>query len=376
VCSARSRDSLSTRFRVHEQYQFRSGNDSYDALDSQMLKKLDSRKPFENPSPPRQPALIGSSQDAAPAQPAERPFMQLKPLSLPTRFKQQPALDSPLRYTETPITSAISPRSTPFGHHSQPSYEYRSPVDPPSISEFERSPLPRSRRTNSGSVADDVTIYTQDSYDNEPEFPMDGETTRLRAFHLDDSHHSRVGSIDFQTAGQKRRASSPPGDEPPLHTMASSSDLLRRREGVPRGSPQPRLAIPQNGSISSVSSAGRSGSYASSLSLMTASSMTSAPSYGRLSPVGLSPSGLSPTDASSSPFATPNSLTMSPRSTISQRNGLHSRTVSDQKTLVSPRKLAEVALVRTSGVAKIQGLLMCECCPKKPKKFETEEDLR
>jgi hypothetical protein len=50
--------------------------------------------------------------------------------------------------------------------------------------------------------------------------------------------------------------------------------------------------------------------------------------------------------------------------------------VSDQKTLVSPRKLAEVALVRTSGVAKIQGLLMCECCPKKPKKFETEEDLR
>ena len=360
----RSRE-VPPRFQVHDQYQFRPSADN--SYDNQLLKKLDAKRPLDGRA-----GLSSSVQDAVPARSSDRPYMQLKPLSLPTRMKHQPLLDSPGRYSETPMTSAVSPRSTPFSHLTQ-AHEYRSPIDPPSAMDFERSPVPRSRRTNSGSMGDDLSVSTE-SYDNETDFPME-ETSRLRAIHLDDPHHSRMSSLDYQTIGQKRRASSPPGDEPPLHTMSSQSDLLRRRDGVSRGSPTPRLTvIPQHSSVSSVSSAGRSGSYASQLSLTT--SMTSAHSYGRRSPVGLSPSGLSPTDPTASPFMTPNSLTMSPRSTMSQRIGPHQRTLSEQKTMVSPRKLTETTLRTNGNVSKIQGFFMCDCCPKKPKKFETAEELR
>jgi hypothetical protein len=41
--------------------------------------------------------------------------------------------------------------------------------------------------------------------------------------------------------------------------------------------------------------------------------------------------------------------------------------------MASPRKLNDVA--KLNGT-KMQGFLMCECCPKKPKKFETVEELR
>ena len=60
---------------------------------------------------------------------------------------------------------------------------------------------------------------------------------------------------------------------------------------------------------------------------------------------------------------------------MAQRIGPHQRALSDQKNMVSPRKLTET--LRTNGtVGKIQGFFMCDCCPKKPKKFETAEELR
>jgi hypothetical protein len=44
--------------------------------------------------------------------------------------------------------------------------------------------------------------------------------------------------------------------------------------------------------------------------------------------------------------------------------------------LASPRKLAEIPKSSNSLAAKLKGPYMCECCPKKPKKFEAEEELR
>lgn len=199
------------------------------------------------------------------------------------------------------------------------------------------------------------------------------ETNRLRHIHLDEGQHSRVNSFDTQCQSLKRRASSPPVEEPALRNASSHSDLLRRREGISRGSPAPRLSVnPPHGSISSVSSGDRSGSLGG---LSTATSMTSSLSFGRRSPIGLSPGGLSPTDVASSPFATPNSLTLSPRTTIVPRTGLHQRGPSDQRNMVSPRKLTEPTLRTNNGVGKIQGFYMCDCCPKKPKKFDTREEL-
>lgn len=152
-----------------------------------------------------------------------------------------------------------------------------------------------------------------------------------------------------------------------------------------RGSPTPRLTVIPQGSISSISSVSRSGSYTSNL---TASSITSIGSFGRRSPNGLSPGGLSPTDTIGSPYATPISLTASPRSSIGRSaiaQSPHQRTLSEQamagqanRTLASPRKLAEIISKNPSSLvaAKLKGPHMCECCPKKPKKFDSEEELK
>lgn len=299
---------------------------------------------------------------------ADRPHIQLPQLSLPTRSKPAPILES-TGYADTPLNSAVSPRSTPFAQLAR-SQDYRSPIEPPSAIDFDRSPFSRARRQNSGAFPGDLT--PADTYDHEMEFPMD-ETNRLRHIHLDEGQHSRVNSFDTQCQSLKRRASSPPVEEPALRNASSHSDLLRRREGISRGSPAPRLSVnPPHGSISSVSSGDRSGSLGG---LSTATSMTSSLSFGRRSPIGLSPGGLSPTDVASSPFATPNSLTLSPRTTIVPRTGLHQRGPSDQRNMVSPRKLTEPTLRTNNGVGKIQGFYMCDCCPKKPKKFDTREEL-
>lgn len=309
--------------------------------------------------------------------PSDRAPIQLPQLelSLPAeRPKPHLILESP-RFMETPLHSAVSPRNTNFAQITRP-YDYRSPIEPMSAIDFDRSPFSRNRRQNSGPLPDELT--PADSYDHEMEFPLE-ETNRLRQIHIDDSgRHSRMNSIsyDSQPLSLKRRASSPPGDEFPVRHMSSQSDLLRRREGASRGSPAPRLSVNPpvpHGSISSISSGDRSGSLGG---LSTATSMTSSLSFGRRSPIGLSPSGISPTEVASSPFATPNSINLSPRSTIVPRAGAHQRAPSDARTMASPRKLAEPTLRIGGGVGKIQGTFhMCDCCPKKPRKFDTYEEL-
>lgn len=298
----------------------------------------------------------------------DRPHIQLPQLSLPTRSKPGQILESPSpRYTDTPINSAVSPRSTPFAQIAR-TQDYRSsPIEPTSAIDFSHSPYSRGRRQNSGAFTDDLT--PADGYDHEMEFPLE-ETSRLRQFHIDDGHHSRMNSFDNQSVvSLKRRASSPPVEDSALRHVSSQGDLLRRREGASRASPAPRLSLnPPHGSISSLSSGDRSGSLGG---LSTATSMTSSLSFGRRSPIGLSP-----TDTATSPFAAPNSLTLSPRSTIIPRTSVHQRGPSDQRNMVSPRKLTEPTLRTTAGVGKIQGFYMCDCCPKKPKKFDTRDELR
>lgn len=298
-------------------------------------------------------------------------------ISLPHRTKQQPFLDTTLTRSPGPM-SAVSP----FSHASPKLTDYRSPIGT-EMGDFERSPVPRTRRTNSGSVPDDATVSSYETRDDEIDFPM--ETSRMRTLNIEDQwrerERERERELEYCQAGQKRRASSPPSDDIPL-----ASDGLRRREGgmMSRGSPTPRLTvIPQGGSMSSISSASRTGSYASNL---TASSITSLGSFGRRSPNGLSPGGLSPTDPSS-PYGTTLSAATSPRSALSRSIALqspHQRTLSEQammgqtgRPLASPRKLAEIPKNPSSLVAaKMKGPYMCECCPKKPKKFDTEEELK
>lgn len=303
-----------------------------------MKKRLDVR--LSDRSPPRSLPSASASELLSRRPSADNRFPPA--LSVPVQLPIHPRniLDSPARLMETPIHSAISPRSTPFAYHGD-----RSPNE---SSDIDRSP--RTKRNNS----DDATS-TQGSYDfNGPEDMDMEETQSLKRLHIDDA---------YMAGSQKRRAASP-NDEP---IMAPYADMSRRRDMGSRDSPTSRLAtLPRGATMPSVSTS-RSGSYMSAMS-MPPTTITTANSFGRRSPVGLSPDGISPISCPS-PYTTPTSLNPSPRNSISGRGSVHSRTVSGAST----RKITEV---QKPGGTKMQGFFMCECCPKKPKRFETVEELK
>lgn len=302
-----------------------------------MKRKLDPIRTSDR-SPPR--SLLSSSVNELLPRSAEGRFAPTLNMPIHTR----PAvLDSPNRMTETPIYSAISPRSAPFQH--MPA-EHRSPGE---SSDLDRSPRLR-RRNNS----DDATS-TQGSYDYTGADDMEiDETSSLKRLHIDDAY----------AAGQKRRAASPAPEDHMMHGVSPAD--MTRRQGLTRGSPTPRLTlVPHPSSSASFSTvASRSNSYMSTASIAP-SSITTANSYGRRSPGGVSPGGVSPTSASS-PYMTPASLNPSPRGSISSRVPTHTRNTS----ATSPKRMTEMK------PSKLQEFYMCDCCPKKPKKFESLDQLK
>ncbi|KAJ4022653.1 hypothetical protein NW766_001697 [Fusarium irregulare] len=325
----RSRESVPTGFGLHHNhYQFQSpAQQDVDVL----KKKLDSTRPSEK-SPPRSLLSSGANELLFRRSSGEGRFPPA--LSVPTQLPIHPRgglLASPARLTDTPIHSAISPRSTPFFHGD------RSPND---SSDIDRSPRTRSKRNNS----DDATSTNSYEFTGAEDMDMeDGQS--LKRLHIDDA---------YVPGGQKRRAASP-NDE---HLLGITR----------RGSPQGRFtSLPRGATMPSVPTS-RSNSYISTMSMsMHPASITTANSFGRRSPVGPSPGGISPTSCNS-PYTAPVSLNPSPRTSISGRGSIHSRTVSGAST----RKITEV---QKPGGSKVQGFFMCECCPKKPKRFETLEEL-
>ncbi|OAA63106.1 Zinc finger, C2H2-type/integrase, DNA-binding protein [Cordyceps fumosorosea ARSEF 2679] len=225
----------------------------------------------------------------------------------------------------------------------------RSPQDGSEIDYS--SPRTRSRR-NTG----DETNAIHGSYDYHATEDMEmEETSSLKRLYIDEPH---LG------AGQKRRAPSPP-DEYAAHGPVGVAEAMRRREGGVRSSSAGRLAtIPQGSSLASAASS-RANSYLSTLSIPP--SQSSIGGFGHRSPSGISPNGVSPSN-SHSPYTTAISPNPSPRGSIS-RGSVHSRAPSSAS---SPRKVGEPG---KAAVTKLQGFYMCECCPKKPKKFDSAEEL-
>ncbi|KAJ0346266.1 hypothetical protein COL154_008422 [Colletotrichum chrysophilum] len=287
--------SISAGFGLHHnKFQFQSGADAF----TDMKKKLDPLKTFDN----RPSVSLLSASSASSTDPFSRRLsgdlrspLSMPSATLPYHLKTN-VLDSPDSYTNTPPHSAVtpSPRSQPF-HLGQ-----------------EYSPPTRSRRNNS----DDASSHSYEVEDMEME-----ETNSMKRLRIEDPLRAH-----YDGAGVKRRASADPDDSVPIG-FTTQGDLMRRRDGNSRGSPTPRLSVIPQGSVTSVSSSGRAGSYSSNLSLLTGSIASMA----RLT-----------------------------------------RTISENRPLASPRKLAEVG---KPGSAKISGFFMCDCCPKKPKKFETAEEL-
>ncbi|KHN94373.1 Zinc finger, C2H2-type/integrase, DNA-binding protein [Metarhizium album ARSEF 1941] len=264
------------------------------------------------------------------------------PVQMPIHTRS--LLDSPARITDAPMFSAVSPRSTPFRHLPGDNRMSKDGLD------FDQSPRHRSGRNNSDDASSSHGSY---EFTGAEDMEIDGATSPKRLY----------PDETYATVGHKRRAASPPSGETVLH---GGSSEVRRRDLGSRGSPAPRLTlVPQTSSLSS-SAVSRSNSYISTMS-MAPSSATTTTSFSRRSPGAASPGGVSPTSCNS-PYTTPVSLNHSPRNSISGRGGVHGRTVCG----TSPRKLADIQ--KPAG-AKVQRLFMCDCCPKKPKKFDTAEEL-
>lgn len=316
---------------------------------------------------------------------SEGPLSSLEPLS---------------RWANSPQSAGASPGHIPSATSAKSYMEFRSPSydssAPSSAIDSERYSHMRggSRRSGSGSLLnfDDTSSLASrsnrgscdQSLSAEPDtdFPME-ETGGMRQLNIDD--RTPPGSESHSPGsklGVKRRASREAlrDDKASVNTSAISNDLYHRRASghlsATRASPVNRFQQ-HHGSVSSTSSASiRNGSYASSAGLSAGgSSMTSMSSYDRLSPGGLSPS--SELDLGhESPYITSVTLDPSPRVSLSRA---HQRALSESKQsgASATRKMpGDATNLAKHSASKLQGVFICECCPKKPKKFDSQEELR
>ncbi len=239
------------------------------------------------------------------------------------------------------------------------------------------------------------------------DFPYMEETGAMRQLHLEDRAPLSLDPALQQCPsspvipsevklGMKRRASSPPPDsshdeKAPLQSVGSNTDLYQRNSNpnpnpnpnpastahshsANRASPVNRFAA-QHGSVSSTSSAGlRNGSYASSGGMSVGSSLTSLSSnHDHFSPTSEYPYPQSHPERDS-PYITSHH---SPQSTLSHS---HPHPPSEKPPSAATRKMSNdtpASRRQQNNPPNLQvSMYICHCCPKKPKKFESEEELR
>lgn len=335
---------MSDRFTSERQLGQKALESSSHAYDKQLLSKIGGPQTPNTPTRTTAPPLLSVSAQEASTTSFTKLNGQLKPLSVPDRL-HHPSVDSPV--SRWPQSGAISPGFSGF-----------------------RSPVFDADQRRFGSFS-------------ESEFGM--EESGMRDLNINEDR-SPAGSEEYQSgpkAGLKRRASSPPSeaareDRP---TASGNTDLYHRRSQqmlVSRNSPvvsrfQPGVNQASLSSASSLSQ--RTASFASSYGFSTASSMTSYSGDQRLSPSALSPSAeaeLGPV----SPYAANRSLNPSPRGSLSRPH--HQRGLSENEH-PQIRKMSTDSVLHSrqnSISGRLPGAHICECCPKKPKKFDSEEELR
>jgi hypothetical protein len=334
--------------------------------DKQLLSKIGGPNTPNTPTRTTAPSLLSvSATESATNTSLSKRNGQLKPLSVPERLHS--ALDSPV--SRWPRSGAISPGYSGF----------RSPV-------YESDARPQRFGSISTTGGLDELVSLQQhrgsidhSIFSESEFGM--EESGMRDLNIND--RSPAGSDEYQTGptlGLKRRASSPPTeaareDRP---TGSGNTDLYHRRSAQmlgSRNSPVSRFQLNQ-GSLSSASSLSqRTASFASSYGFSAASSVTSYGGDQRLSPSALAP----PAEAELgpvSPYAASRPLNPSPRASLSRPH--HQRLLSENEH-PQMRKMSTDSVFNARqelATGRLPGAYICECCPKKPKKFDSEEELR
>lgn len=300
---------------------------------------------------------------------AERRSALLRPLSMPERHGRQTSLDSPAS-SRWPPSGAVSPGFTGLNL-----YEHGPPPDHHSRT-LSQSTHSSQMPMRHGSLTFDDSVSQRGSYDHSmfvhEDLMEDGPMSNLNLY-----DRSPGSSEDVQLnarAGTKRRASSPPRDpsreeRSSVSSTSGHSEIYHRRSihQLPsRGSPVSRFH-PNHSSLSSASSFGpRQNSLGSSLGVSSIpSSATSYGSGGRLSPSALSPAfDPNPDVRMASAKALDPNLNHHRTHSQSNQGGIH-RTPT-----------GSTSHSRNSSISQAQGVYLCECCPKKPKKFDSEEELR
>ena len=417
------------------QLQQRNLENSSQAYDNKLLSKIGKPK-----TPPRTSTLSSLQSSPTSSLPFHPHSNQARSLSFPnskdpysnSAYSDSPPIKrEPLGYDENARARPISPSLFSAAASAKNFMDWRSPKPeretPSSFDPEEHPPYPqrfpsssnvlrqqKSRRSTSGSLLSSydeevagsslkntANQFKRENYEPifsepdsaDPTFPMEEP---LRKLHLEDRspqstypdssayYHStsnpslhKMGS----RPGMKRKPSrSPP--PPPDRSHEANAQLLAAAAMHPdyqhntsqRVSPGGRFGQSQ-GSISSQSSFGaRNNSYASSAGLSVGgSSMTS---YDPHSPGGISPSTEQQhyqNNGQDSPYVNSLPMNQTTRNTRSQQQypqiPLEDPEV-DQKPIITPNP-------HRHTIPNMQSqALICQCCPKKPKKFDTPEQLR
>jgi hypothetical protein len=351
------------RLKSERQLEQRSLSTSSQAYDRNLLSKIG------GPNTPNRLSVSGGPETSGAVSPgaepgAERSSRHLSTSSASQSERRHPSVDSST--FRWPVSSAVSPG--PF----------RTPNFNPENSR------PTALRHSSFQFDDNSShrgSYDQSMFLNEDFSTDDGQ--QMKDLNLNDR--------EFQLGAKpsmKRRASSPHRDSLLREDRSSVSsapgggDLYTRRsiqqQQYPNRNPSisaSRFPPSHHGSISSASSYNpRNGSLASSYTLSVSSSATSYAS-GRISPGMMSPAILDPELGA---MGYMNAKPLSNQSPGPQHMmPPYTRTMSDtpiHNTLHTPADSAPPS--RHNSLPGVQGIFICDCCPKKPKKFTSEDDLR
>ena len=213
--------------------------------------------------------------------------------------------------------------------------------------------------------------YDQVMFTDQDQEPHSEEHGAFRNLHLTEPHHTLERRASKQ--GMKRRAMSPPSEMARDDKPAAYSTELFQKTSGPNPARSPASAYrpsPTYGSVSSATSSIRHNSYTSSFApSLTGSSLTSISSYERQSPSD----PIQPHQ-----FVTSAHLVSSPATSIapSRKPPVHNPSA-DSKAI--SRKMSIQTAVnepRSAPATRIGSFYMCDCCPKKPKRFDSETELR
>ncbi|KAF1820315.1 uncharacterized protein K489DRAFT_383119 [Dissoconium aciculare CBS 342.82] len=359
-----------SNFSLHgeRQLEHRTRVASSNTYDKQLLSRISN--PSSSNSAKRQSLSFSpgtSAQESTQLAPIEldRRGEQLRPLTLPLPYDRIPnSQEFPAGSSAQWPGSAVSP-----GSSVPASWAEHRPHEG-LVSNHQPHAHPHHHHTRPGSR----------SYEGSAGFSDDVDDGRLHDLRIGDQKYGSQDSRWNSKSGTKRRASSPPRDL--SRDDRTITDNLSPKHDASQRQPLHQLPLreslssrfhPNHSSLSSASSSARHGSLGSSLGMASIPSSTTSFASGQLSPGGSSPSYDDENRTDTIYSRAPTAKSASASQARQHQRGGSIASVSGPASAQSESSPHS----RNSSVNQLSGAtFVCECCPKKPKKFDTAEDLR